>query len=791
MNPAASDISAHLRASRANWLPRVFPAGRVRAGVFYLGNPDGDAGESFPVPLDGNRAESLTDFGGDFRGDDLDLLARGTRQSLADALKDAAAMFGLDHGSNNDMKRNSPKPAQKSLEPFPEGGTLPDHPQLGRPDGTWLYRRPADNRPVLAHLRFDDRDADGNLIRDAKGKVRKQFRPVIWRDGQFRWEWADVRPLYGSPELAARPDAPVLVVEGEKAADAARQMLPGMVVITWPQGTNGAARSDWAPLNGRQVVIWPDADEPGIKAGATVAELVRKARAASVRVVSPPPRIPDGWDLADPLPGGWDVSTVNRMIREAPEPLRADDPPNEGPIGDEPPLPGDAGPCRIDPAPVAPVTITASPFIWRDPATIPCRQWLYGYHLIRQFVSLTVAPGAVGKTSLMIAIALALVIARDLIGTKVFGGPHRVWLWNLEDPREEIERRILATMSHYSITPEDIGDRLYLDSGRDNGLCIARQDRSGFTILEPVVDALVAELVKRRIDVLIVDPFVSSHQVSENDNGAIDAVAKAWGKVAERANCAIELVHHLRKLGDAEATAESARGAVALVAAARSVQVLNRMSKEEAEKAGVDTHRGYFRVGDDKNNLAPSAADADWFHMESVNLPNGDNVGVVVPWQWPNALDEVTLADLSAVQRAVDGKGCRVAPQSKEWAGHTVAEVLGLDTADKASRQKVSDLLKIWIKNGALKVVDVMDSARRPRATVEVGNWASVSCSSAPVQKSQTGADWRSDAKVPCSSAPVAPVPSVGGTGNWSGAEHPAGGPSEADIDALAGEAWS
>ena len=442
---------------------------------------------------------------------------------------------------------------------------------------------------------------------------------------------------------------------------------------------------------------------------------------------------------------------------------------DDEPLGDEPPPVGDAD--AIEPAPVAPVKITASPFVWRDPATIPRREWLYGHHLIRKFVSLTVAPGATGKSSLLIADALALVTGRDLIGTPVYDGPKRVWLWNLEDPRDEIERRIVATMIRYEISPDDIGKRLFLDSGRDQELCIAHQDRHGFSILEPVVDALVAELVARQIAVLVVDPFVSSHTVSENDNGAIDAVAKTWGKVAERANCAVELVHHLRKLGGVEATAESTRGAVSLVAAARSCRVLNRMTAEEAEKAGVETHRGHFRTVDDKNNLAPPAADADWFRMVSVNLPNGDNVGVVEPWEWPNALDDVTVADLVAVQKAVHGKGCRAAPQSKEWVGHTVSEVLGLDVTDKAARSKVSSLLKTWIKNGALKVVEVMDSARRPRATVEVGEWATVGCSSAPVPKSQTGADWRSGAKAPCSSAPVAPVPSVRGTGNWSGAD--------------------
>ena len=370
-------------------------------------------------------------------------------------------------------------------------------------------------------------------------------------------------------------------------------------------------------------------------------------------------------------------------------------------------------------------SIRATPFVWRDAASIPRRDWIYGQHLIRRYVSLTAAPGAAGKSSLLIADGLALVIGRDLIGTPVYDGPKRVWLWNLEDPRDELERRIAATMFRHHVQPEDIGDRLFLDSGRDQELCLARQDRSGTTIIEPVVDALVAELLARRIDVLVIDPFVSSHAVCENDNGAIDAVAKAWGRVAERANCAIELVHHLRKLGGAEATAESARGAVALINAARSCRVLNRMTGEEAIKAGLPGPQGYFRSFDDKANLAPAPADCDWFHLDSVTLPNGDNVGVVVLWQWPNALDGLTVADLAAVQEAIQGKNYRKDPLAKNWVGNVIADVLVIDIGDKGMRSRVAELVKTWTKAGALTVGSAIDPAdRKPHPVINVGTWA-------------------------------------------------------------------
>jgi hypothetical protein len=118
--------------------------------------------------------------------------------------------------------------------------------------------------------------------------------------GAERWRWKafqDRRPLYGLNRLAQRPDAPVVVVEGEKTADAAQEHFPEHVAITWPGGTNAVRKADWSILNGRQVVIWPDADEPGRKASRDVALMARAAGALDVAIVQIPETLPRGWDL--------------------------------------------------------------------------------------------------------------------------------------------------------------------------------------------------------------------------------------------------------------------------------------------------------------------------------------------------------------------------------------------------------------------------------------------------------------------------------------------------------------
>ncbi len=378
--------------------------------------------------------------------------------------------------------------------------------------------------------------------------------------------------------------------------------------------------------------------------------------------------------------------------------------------------------------PVAERTVHASPYVWRVPSSIPPRDWVYGRQLLRGSVSVVVAPGATGKTALMVGTSLALATGRSFLGKEVWGGAKRVWLWNLEDSGEEMARAIQAAAMHWEIGEAEVGDRLYVDSGLDGAeLKIAHAGRDGCTINAPVVEALVAELQRRRMDVLIVDPFVSSHTASENDNGAIDAIAKEWARVAVRADCSIVLVHHARKMAGGEVSAESARGAVALIAAARSVMVLNRMTSEEADGFGVDgeERRRFFRTYDDKNNRAPPADKSDWYRMESVPLGNGpdggDNLPVVVPWSPPATFEGISVHDLKAVQDRVASGEWRSSDQTAEWVGYAVADVLKLDVGKTADKRRIKTMLTTWIRNGALRVEERHDATRRRRPFVVVG----------------------------------------------------------------------
>lgn len=389
--------------------------------------------------------------------------------------------------------------------------------------------------------------------------------------------------------------------------------------------------------------------------------------------------------------------------------------------------------------------LTASPFTFLDPSTLPKRQWLYGTHYIRKFVSATVAPSGVGKSSLTIVEALSMASNRPLLDQPTHKGPHRVWLWNGEDPRDELQRRITAAMLQHKITPEDIEDRLFVDTGREQEIILAVEARHGAQIATPRVAEVIENITRNKIDVLTIDPFVSSHRVPENDNNAIDLVTKQWAAIADKCNCSIELVHHVRKTNGEETSVEDSRGAVALLATSRSARAITKMTAKEAEKIGLEdgAHLRYFRFSDAKNNLAlPGDVGSDWMKMESVGLGNGegdddlsrlmdgDSVGVVchegrldsAAEGWGGAMDAGEQGRIVAAVAEATKLGCnRLDFRAGEaWVGRYVARALGLDIDDKADRTKTRRSIEAAIATKLLQEVSRNDAKRMPRTFVEV-----------------------------------------------------------------------
>ena len=190
------------------------------------------------------------------------------------------------------------KPVAQICKP-PKGASTQSmiDPKLGKPSASWAYRDP-DGDVLFYTARYDDADGTKVAVKpwchDGNGWVQKA--------------WPKPRPLYGLDRLAASPKAPVLVVEGEKCADAACEL--GYISITWAGGSHAVASTDWSPLQDRDVTIWPDADEPGLKAAEDICRLLGYG---AVLDVSDKPR---GWDVANAVAEGWTPDQVLNFIQE-------------------------------------------------------------------------------------------------------------------------------------------------------------------------------------------------------------------------------------------------------------------------------------------------------------------------------------------------------------------------------------------------------------------------------------------------------------------------------------------
>jgi RecA-family ATPase len=387
--------------------------------------------------------------------------------------------------------------------------------------------------------------------------------------------------------------------------------------------------------------------------------------------------------------------------------------------------PSDEPPTEAQPEP-SPEAFYITPYEYKNPASLERREFAFGTHYIRKYVSVTVSPGGLGKTSNSIVEALAMCSGRALTGIKP---PQRmkVWLFNAEDPRDEMERRIQAACLHYKLGPDDINGWLFLDTGREQELVVAHEDRkAGVRYNAPVIEAVIENIRRYGIDVMTVDPFVSTHSVNENDNGAIDKVAKLWAHIADETNTSIDVVHHLRKVSDREATVEDARGAVALIGAARSVRVLNRMSEDQATAAGIPPadRFSYFNIHQGKANLTRMSSAQDWRKLESVALGNGrglqkpqDHAGVVTEWKWPGSeeiAEGITQEQRGRIASLLAGQAYKLAKQAKEaWAGVAVMAAMDLDIDDKASVHVATSALKALLKEGFLTVEERRDERSR------------------------------------------------------------------------------
>jgi putative DNA primase/helicase len=375
----------------AQWLP----AGVERNGRWYVGDFDGGAGESANVNLQTGQWIDNAAPDEDVGRDLISLYARIHNMANGAAARELMAQLGMDRPSLGPVQTSAPSSTPPPTPgPAPSPATLaqgaapapaadgvpkpraraerwrpvvPVPPHAPEPRFVWGYKDKANNTWVeLEATRHWAYRFEGQLYGyvarferiDSRGQLVKDTLPMTWCEdtedgrGGHRWhwkQWKEPRPLYvPRGHLCEDPQGrPVVVVEGEKCAEAGHQLLGDEFdFVSWPGGCKVASMASWAWLMGRVVYLWPDCDakrkaltraqreageeeaaqpllpapmQPGMRAMLGIGTELQAHQACTVHMVHipAPGAVSDGWDIADAIAQGWDADKLRGVIRAA------------------------------------------------------------------------------------------------------------------------------------------------------------------------------------------------------------------------------------------------------------------------------------------------------------------------------------------------------------------------------------------------------------------------------------------------------------------------------------------
>jgi putative DNA primase/helicase len=367
--PIKFDALAKELLSRAESLLEQWLPGGKRAGHEYqCGSVRGGEGSSCSVNINSGM---WADFASGEKGGDLvSLYAASNDLSMGKAALQIARDYGLEDVAGVSRAREGDVPPERKPLPEPkaakpksdEGWTTVRPVPASAPAPTFWHfaRNNDDHQDVIDHLaeyRVGD-DLHGFVVRFLDSKGKKVTMPYTWcmssRDGTAKWHWKgfdEPKPLY-FPSRALPNGRTVVLVEGEKKADALQKMLdlaaPEIyTVASWVGGASGWKAADWSWLKGAAVLLWPDCDahrqkltkaeaaacldaaaletaeamnpllpihkQPGMAAMLGIGAVLRDTHDCTVQMlkIPEPLEVPSGWDCADAInTDGWDGERV-------------------------------------------------------------------------------------------------------------------------------------------------------------------------------------------------------------------------------------------------------------------------------------------------------------------------------------------------------------------------------------------------------------------------------------------------------------------------------------------------
>ena len=411
------------------------------------------------------------------------------------------------------------------------------------PDGTEyarVYRYPG-NRP--------GRKADPYTLRSAG----KHAGTWTHRAPQNRWPYR-IESLTGA--------TPVVIVEGEKCADALAGLAQGFGVLSWLGGSGAVLRTDWKALAKREVILWPDADDPGREAMARLAGELDRIGAAEVRVIDPEEDRPSGWDVADAIAEeGWGWEETQHYLRRAE---------------------------RVDQQESRRLRRVAEQVLVSAGEIEPGRiDWLWEPYLPAGAVTLMAGAPGCGKSFLSTALAASLSQGLTPFHRRPTGKVRTAILSLEDDPARTIVPRLKACGA-------DLGEIVIFDQHhREADLLETLSMREG---TEGELLRVLREGVKLHgIRLVIIDTLTAftPARVDGHEAVAVRQMMKPLARFASDCGVGVLVICHARKRSSHDSThgvQATVLGSVDYVAACRSALLVQRDPKAEEGTAGVMTH---------------------------------------------------------------------------------------------------------------------------------------------------------------------------------------------------------
>ncbi|WP_353281931.1 AAA family ATPase [Wolbachia endosymbiont (group B) of Horisme vitalbata] len=490
-------IKDQLLLSIRSCLSYLLPRGVFRGDKFYVGDVQGNRGKSLVVELSGSKAGVWHDFATGEGGDIFDLWAAVTGKShFTETIEDISKWLGYskEHRTNE---------------------------IIGQPTTSWNYYD--ENNQVIARVyRYDTAS-------------EKRYLPFDVKKSSFTTP--EIRPLYNIPGILKSDK--VVFVEGEKCADALIEQ--GITATTAMSGANAPIeKTDWSPLKGKHVIIWPDNDVPGKKYAERVAKKLLEIGVASLVTLKIPQDKPEKWDAADCISEGINVSEfIEKNLRKA----------NSLNILDW----------------------SVSRYLGK----VPVQKFLVDELFPLGVVSILAAMGDTGKGMLLLDLALKVASDTDQIcGFGPLVKEHgSVVIFSAEDDANELHRRLDR------LDPEgkraEYSSRLFIVPIPDTGepFSVIKTNMRGKC---PVTSEKFADIRRQLISVknlrlIVFDPLMSFVHADINSDPEIGWYAMGLlANLASETGASVIAAHHMRKpkcgsITTVEQARDAIRGTTALV----------------------------------------------------------------------------------------------------------------------------------------------------------------------------------------------------------------------------------